>query len=123
MATAEQDRALMALYEMLKGRTGYTGLDEAGRRDYKRRKQSEARAAQRAAQRAAAEAGSPMPTADAVRDALADVALRMLSQDSIGADMIRQGLAEAFPGRPGVPGAVTRKARAGSLKPRLLRSL
>jgi hypothetical protein len=113
----------MALYEALKTKnkreSRFTELDAEAQREYKRRKQAE----RRAALKSAAAAGSPVPSADAIRDALADVALRILAQDSTGADAIRQGLAEAFPGRSSVPATVTRKAKAGQLKPRLLKSL
>lgn len=121
--TAEQDRALMALYEKLKAsntaKAKFTGLSDDAQREYKRRHQAD----RRAAQKAAAAAGSPVPSADAVREALADVALRMLANDTVGADVLRQGLAEVFPGRAAVPGMVTRKAKSGQLKPRLLKSI
>lgn len=122
METTAEDRALMALYEMLKAKgkkdSKFTLLSEDERREYKRRHKAESRAAQKAA----AAAGSPMPTADAIREALADVALRMLARDAVGADVIRQGLAECFPGRAAVPATVTRKAKSGQLKPRLLKA-
>jgi hypothetical protein len=122
MATEAEDKALMDLYEALKAnnrRTSkFTLLDEAARREYKRRHQAESRATQKAA----AEAGSPLPTTEAIREALADVALRMLATDASGAAELRLGLSQAFPGRVGVPEQVTRRAKSGGLKPRLLKS-
>jgi hypothetical protein len=76
----------------------------------------------RARQRDAVEAGSPQPTNPAVRDALADAALMLLATDGPGAEQIRVYLARVFAGRPGVPATVTAKAKAGTLRPRFLKS-
>jgi len=78
--------------------------------------------AHRRRQRQAIEAGSPEPTVPMIRAALADAALAILALDAPGADKVRSVLGQAFPGRAGVPGTVTAKAKAGTLRPRLLKS-
>lgn len=71
-------------------------------------------------QRKATADGSPEPTDGAVRAALADAALAILATDAPGADEVRRILGRVFEGRVGVPGTVTARAKAGSLRPMLL---
>lgn len=73
-------------------------------------------------QREAVEAGSPLPTEPMIREALADAALALLAVDGPGSDQIRHVLGRVFDGRVGVPGTGTARAKAGTLKPRLLKS-
>jgi hypothetical protein len=111
---------LEALYEHLtrNSRKGVRNLSEGERRDYMARAARE----HRKRQREAIDGGSPEPTVSNVRAALADAALALLATDAPGADGIRRVLDQVFGGRPGVSGTVSAKARAGRLKPRLLKS-
>ncbi|MXQ10448.1 hypothetical protein [Microvirga makkahensis] len=68
----------------------------------------------------AAESGRPEPTAAMIREALADAAILILATDAPGGAQVRNILFKAFPGRAGVAGSVTAKARSGKLKPKLL---
>lgn len=74
----------------------------------------------RAKAKEAAESGRLEARADVVRDILADAALILLASGAPGADAIERLLGIAFQGRPGVPGTVRAKARAGAIKPKLL---
>jgi hypothetical protein len=76
----------------------------------------------RARQKASVEAGSPEPTNPAVRNALADAALMLLATDGPGSDLVRNYLGKVFAGRPGVPDTVAARAKAGTLRPKLLKS-
>src|SRR5690606_12283759 len=67
-------------------------------------------------QKEAVAKGSPEPTAPMIREALADAAIALLAVDGPGSDQIRHWLGQAFPGRVGVPGTVTARAKAGALK-------
>ena len=73
-------------------------------------------------QKEAVAKGSPLPTEPMIREALADAALALLAVDGPGSDQIRHVLGRVFEGRSGVPGTVTARARAGALKPKLLKS-
>lgn len=73
-------------------------------------------------QKQAVAKGSPEPTVPMIREALADAALALLAVDGPGSDQIRHFLGEVFVGRSGVPGTVTARAKAGALKPKLLKS-
>ncbi|MBP0439126.1 hypothetical protein [Tianweitania sediminis] len=99
-------------------RSGVRDLDPEARRAYQRK----ATEATRRRQREAVEAGSPEPLAAAVRDALADAALALLAVGGPGSDEVQRVVATVFAGRPGVAGTVAAKARAGTLRPRLLKS-
>ena len=114
------DDALEQLYAHLTAgrKPGVRDLKPEERRAYNR----DASRRRGEKERKAVAAGSPEPTDGAVRDALADAALALLAVDGPGADEIRKVLDRAFAGRPGVPGTVTARARAGSLRPKLLKS-
>lgn len=73
-------------------------------------------------QREAIEAGSPLPTEPMLREALADAAIALLAVDGPGSDQIRNLLGRVFAGRSGVPGTVSARAKAGTLRPKLLKS-
>ncbi|HEV7337474.1 MAG TPA: hypothetical protein VGO06_16005 [Bosea sp. (in: a-proteobacteria)] len=76
--------------------------------------------AYRAKGKASAESGRLEARGGTIRDALADAALILLASGAPGSDAIERLLGIAFSGRPGVPGTVRAKARAGAIKPKIL---
>jgi hypothetical protein len=100
---------------------GIRELDAADRAAYMREAKRASRARQRAARAAAAD-GQPvataLPSADEVREVLADAALLLLAVDGPGADQVRHVLARALPTRAGLPSLVTSKAKSGRLRTR-----
>lgn len=74
----------------------------------------------RAKAKAAADTGRIEARSATIRDALADAALIILASGAPGADTVEKLLGIAFQGRPGVPGTVRAKARAGAIRPKLL---
>lgn len=115
------DDSIDRLYAHLTARPATPTVRELGETE-RRAYQAEAGRAYRQRQREALQGGSPQPTAPMVREALADAALALLATDGPGAEEIRHVLAKVFAGRVGVPGTVTAKAKAGRLKPKLLKS-
>lgn len=121
-STSRADDALMALYHALREKNAaapgaFTTLTEDGRRAYFR----EAKQRNRQKQREAAETGRLEPTAANVRAALADAALMLLATDGPGADQVRVVLASVFAARPGVPLTIEQRAKAGKIRPKLVR--
>lgn len=118
MTGGENGDALLTLYEALKASKKITTRDlpaderRAYLRELKRRSRERAKAS--------AEAGRIEDRADVVRDVLADAAIILLASDGPGADEIERLLRIAFRGRPGVPGKVRARARATSLRPKIL---
>lgn len=104
------------LLAKVRRKPGVRDLPEEERKKYQR----EATRAHREKLKAKQKEGNPEPTADAIREALADAALMLLAVGGPGADQVRAYLERAFPGRSGVPMTVTSKARSGKLKPRSL---
>lgn len=86
------------------------------RREYMR----EAKRMSRAKAKAASDTGRIEPRAATIRDALADAALIILASGAPGADAVEKLLGIAFAGRPGVPGTVRAKAKAGAIRPKIL---
>jgi len=87
------------------------------RRVYDRTKRAESRAAQKQAR----EDGAIKPALPNVRDALADAAIMLLAVDGPGAEQIRNVLGQVFSARIGVVLSISRDAKKGKLKPKLLR--
>lgn len=111
----------MQLYQLLKDRQApkpgnFSGLDQAGRREYF----TEAQRRKRARVKAADEAGSPLSTTANIRDALADAALMILATNGPGAEQVRHVLRTVFKGRAGVAISVEVSARQGKLHPKML---
>ena len=73
-------------------------------------------------QKEAVQTGSPLPTDPMIREALADAAIALLAVDGPGSEQIRHVLGRVFAGRSGVPGTVTARAKAGTLRPKHLKS-
>lgn len=73
-------------------------------------------------QKESVEAGSPLPTEPMIREALADAALALLAVNGPGPGEMRNVLGRIFVGRVGVPGTVTARAKAGTLRAKLLKS-
>ncbi|GAA2884488.1 hypothetical protein GGQ99_005107 [Aminobacter niigataensis] len=96
-------------------RSGYTGLDAAGRRSYHAQKQRE----RRARLKEAMERGKPRPTIPAIRAALADAAAVILRENLQGADLVHSALDAAF-NAPGIGSTVSNMVRASRLPSRLL---
>lgn len=92
-------------------------MTDEQRREYMR----QAKARSRAKQREAAAAGTPLPTKDAVRDALADAALMLLAVGGPGAEQIETVLHRAFPTKPGTVLRLIDDIRKGRLRPKLVR--
>jgi hypothetical protein len=67
------------------------------------------------------EAGQTEASAETIRDALADAALMLLAVNGPGADQVRAALTKIFVGKPGVPMTIEANARAGKLRPKLLK--
>jgi len=115
------DDALLALYQHLAdrkaaGKKAIRDMPADERRAYTR----DAVRRHRAKVQADKEAGRTEPTADAIRTALADAAIMLLATDGPGSREVRNALARAFPGMPGLPMTVAQRARSGALKPKLL---
>lgn len=92
-------------------------LDPDARRAYQRKAMRQHRHKLKHAQ----ENGSPEPTAAMIRDALADAALALLATGGPGSDQVKLVLGRIFSERPGVAGTVAAKAKAGTIRPKLLR--
>lgn len=109
---------LLQLHDHLRDRDrGFTDLPP----DEKRRYMAEAKRRQRERERAAREKGDVPVTAAAVDAALRDAALMLLATGGPGAKEIRNALGRAFPGKPGVAMSVETKARAGRLRPKMIK--
>lgn len=117
---AAADAALMMLYERLrKGNAGSpTSMTRDERRAYDRGKKAESRARLKQALRE----GDTPPTADNIRQALADAACMILAAGGPGAEQVRKALELAFRARPGVPLQVERDCRNGRIRPVLART-
>ena len=120
------DDALMVLYNALAERsrkdgsgTSYSDMNDDERRAYQR----EAVRKHRAKERAARKDEMLMPSAENVRAALADGAMRILRDGGPGSDVLLDTLKTVFDDKPGVPMTVLAKIRRGRLKPRLWRSV
>lgn len=74
----------------------------------------------RARAKTSAEAGRIEARSEMIREALADAALILLASGAPGADAVEKLLGIVFSGRPGVPGTVRAKARAGAIRPKIL---
>jgi hypothetical protein len=117
--------ALLDLYSMLESRArvkgeaaaGFTDMNEDERREYMR----EAKRRSRQRQKTSADDGLLQPTADNVRSALADGAIRILREGGPGSDVLLDTLKGVFDARPGVPMTTLGKIRTGRMKPRLWR--
>lgn len=92
-------------------------MTDEQRREYMR----QAKARSRAKQREAAAAGTPLPTKDAVRDALADAALMLIAVDGPGAAQIETVLHKAFPSKPGKVLKLIGDIQKGKIRPKLVR--
>lgn len=92
-------------------------MTDEQRREYMR----QAKARSRAKQREAALTGAPLPTADAVRDALADAALMLLAVGGPGAAQIETVLHKAFPSKPGKVLKLIGDIQKGKIRPKLVR--
>ena len=114
----DQAEALLGLYNALKDRRPVPIRDRP--KEERRAYHAEANRKWRAKARASAESGSPEPSAAMVRSALADAAIILLATGAPGSDEIQRLLGLAFPGKSGVTGTVTAKARAGRLKPKII---
>ncbi|MEF2554006.1 hypothetical protein VQ042_22135 [Aurantimonas sp. A2-1-M11] len=119
--TADQQTAAMAaLYTALAAQEGrpksVREMSAEDRATYNR----EAQRRHRERKRASAEAGRPEATDDAIRIALSNAAILLLAVGGPGADAIARAVHTAFPGRPGVASSTRMRARAGTLRPRVL---
>lgn len=97
--------------------TTYSEMTDEDRREYMR----DAKARSRAKQREAALTDDPLPTADAIRDALADAALMLLAVDGPGAKQIETVLHRAFQTKPETVLKLISDIRKGKLLPKLVR--
>ncbi|WP_165422289.1 hypothetical protein [Rhizobium ruizarguesonis] len=103
-----------------KSRKPSVGIDDmapAEFRAYKARLQAERRARNKAEQAA----GSLPFDVDTTRDALADAALMLLYAGGPGATAVLNYLGQVFPDKPGAPMTILARARAGKLKPKLIK--
>lgn len=116
---AAADAALMMLYEWLrKGNAASpSAMTRDERRAYDRQKKAESRARVKDLMRE----GDTPPTADNVRQALADAACMVLATGGPGAEQVRKALELAFRARPGVPLQIETDCRNGKIKPLLAR--
>lgn len=80
----------------------------------------ERKRAQRKRQHDAASAGRLEPTADNLRDVLADAAIMLIATGAPGAAEILHAISVAFPDAPGIVLGLPAKIRCGDIKPRLL---
>lgn len=116
---AAADAALMMLYERL--RKGNAGSPAAMTRDERRAYDRAKKAESRTRQRQALQEGDTLPTADNIRQAMADAACMILAAGGPGAEQVRKALELAFKSRPGVPLQIERDCRNGRIKPVLAR--
>lgn len=110
--------AIAALYKALAATAKPTvrELSPADRTAYDRENKRQ----QRARAKAAKEAGRPEASDAAIREALADAAILLLAVDGPGASEIQRAVARAFPGRSGVASTTRIRAKAGTLRPKVL---
>ena len=117
--TDKQTEAIAALYTAMATQGGNRTIRELSAEDratYNR----DAQRRHRAKKRASAEAGRPEATDEAIRIALSDAAILLLAVGGPGADAIERAVRMAFPGRSGVASTTRLRARAGTLRPRVL---
>ncbi|WP_024587578.1 hypothetical protein [Aliihoeflea sp. 2WW] len=113
---AEQDEALLALYNKLVEREPTVReLSVEDRRDYMRRKKRESREAGR---RKISQGKLP-GTSQFMRLALADAAIAILQEDGPGADRIREVIRSIFSETPGTALRIEQSVRNGSFKRKL----
>ncbi|MAP17904.1 MAG: hypothetical protein ABJF67_06575 [Aurantimonas coralicida] len=117
--TDKQTEAIAALYTAMATQGGKRTVRELAAEDratYNR----DAQRRHREKKRASAEAGRPEATDEAIRIALSDAAILLLAVGGPGANAIERAVHTAFPGRPGVASSTRMRARAGTLRPRML---